>query len=176
MNTIKILILIGISFLVFEASAQIGPTSIESDLLLQTAHGATISRTDINGTPEEGMFFFDANTKGAYVFTENQWRKVYYAPLVKPQSTDYTLTTLDDGNVLTFNSNTDIILTIPTGLETGFNVSLYQIGTGRVTIIGATGVSALNRLSRFRTAGTNSGVGIICISPNTFQVTGDLKK
>ena len=150
--------------------------TVESDLLLQTAHGTTTSRGDINGPLEEGMFFFDANTKGAYVFTENQWRKVYYAPIVKPQTTNYTLTTLDDGNALTFNSNTDVTLTVPTGLETGFNISLYQIGTGRVTIVGAAGVSVLNRLSRFRTAGTNSGVGIICIAPNTFQVTGDLKK
>lgn len=172
MNTIKNLISIGISFLVFKASSQ----NIESDLLLKTAHGATTSRADIIGTPEEGTFFFDANTKGAYVFTENQWRKVYYAPLVKPQTADYTLTTLDDGNVLTFNSNTDVTLTVPSGLETGFNISLYQIGNGRVTIVGAAGVSVLNRLSRFRTAGTNSGVGIICIAPNVFQVTGDLKK
>lgn len=157
---------------IFYASSQ----TVASDLILQTAHGANTSRTDINGAPEEGMFFFDADTKGAYVFTENQWRKVYYAPLVKPQTADYTLTTLDDGNVLTFDSNTGVTLTIPAGLETGFNISLYQIGNGRVTIIGASGVSILNRLSRFRTAGLNSGVGIICIAPNTFQISGDLKK
>ena len=150
--------------------------AVEADLLLKVAHGTTTSRGDINGSLEEGMFFFDTNTKGAYVYSENQWRKVYYAPLVKPQTSDYTLTALDDGNVLTFNSNTDVTLTIPLGLETGFNVSLYQIGSGRVTIVGANGVRVLNRLSRFKTAGTNSGVGIICVASNSFQVTGDLKK
>lgn len=165
-----------LTILAFTTYISLIAQNIASDLILQTAHGTTTSRADITGTPEEGMFFFDAETKGAYVFTENQWRKVYYAPLVKPQTTDYTLTTLDDGNVLTFNSNSDITLTIPTGLETGFNISLYQIGNGRVTIVGAAGVNVLNRLSRFRTAGTNAGVGIICIAPNTFQVTGDLKR
>lgn len=150
--------------------------TVEADLLLQTAHGATTARTDVTGTPENGMFFFDSVTKRAYVFTDGVWRKVYYAPIINQQAGAYTLLPSDDGNVITINTASDVTLTVPTGLEVGFNVSIYQIGTGRVTIVGAGGATVLNRLSRFRTAGPNSGAGIICTASNVYHVTGDLKR
>lgn len=165
-----------LTYILFFVLAFAKAQTVDSDLLLQTKHGATTARTDITGTPEEGSFFFDAITKRAYVYSDSQWRRIYYAPVIKPQTSDYTLTAGDDGNVLTFNSTTDLTLTIPAGLEEGFNISLYQIGTGRVTIVGDAGVTVLNRLSRFRTAGPNAGVGIVCTGTNIFHATGDLKK
>lgn len=149
--------------------------TVNVDLLLQTKHETT-TIADITGTPQNGMLFFDTATQRAYVYSDNQWRRIYYAPIILPKTGNYILTPQDDGNVLTFDSVTDITLTIPSGLEEGFNVSLYQLGSGRVTIIGAGGVSVLNRLSRFRTAGPNAGAGIICTATSVFHVTGDLKK
>lgn len=149
---------------------------VPSDLLLQTAHGNTTTRADITGGLQEGLVFYDKGTDGLYVYTNGQWRRVYYAPLVKPQTANYTLVPGDDGDVITFDSATDVVLTVPAGLEAGFNVSIYQLGAGRVTIQGAAGVNVLNRLSRFVTAGPNAGAGIISTGNNNFQITGDLKK
>ncbi len=38
------------------------------------------------------------------------------------------------------------------------------------------GVTVLNRLSRFKTAGKDAGAGLICTSTNNFHLTGDLKR
>lgn len=150
--------------------------TVQSDLLIQSSQGSTSSLADITGTLQDGMIFYDTVTDKAYVYTNGQWRKVYYAPIINAQTSNYTLTAADDGNVITFNSATNVTLTVPAGLEVGFNVSLYQLGIGRVTIIGAGSVNVLNRLSRFNTAGPNAGAGLICTAIDTFHVTGDLKR
>ena len=89
---------------------------------------------------------------------------------------NYTLSLGESSAVITVNSSTPVTLTIPTGLPVGYNISVYQIGTGQVTISGSTGVTIKNRLSIFKTAGQDAGVGIVCTSSNTFHITGDLTK
>ncbi|WBX72835.1 hypothetical protein PG913_07935 [Tenacibaculum pacificus] len=105
--------------------------------------------------------------------TATKWITPNLAMIINKTS-DYTLTLSDNGNVLTFNSTTDITLTVPTGLPIGYNISIYQIGTGKVTIQG--GATILNRLSRFKTAGKDAGAGLIATGTNIFHLTGDLKK
>ena len=91
------------------------------------------------------------------------------------KTSNYTLKASDNGKVFTFNSTSAITLTVPSGLFVGFNISIYQTNTGKVTISGATGVNILNRLNRFKTAGKNAGAGLVCTSSNSFHLTGDLK-
>jgi hypothetical protein len=95
-------------------------------------------------------------------------------PIVEVKTGSYTLQAADIGKVITINNPNSTILTIPTGLPIGFNISLYQIGTGQITIQGQGGVQIKHRLSRFKTAGQDSGVGIMCTANNTFHLTGDL--
>ncbi|MFD1294498.1 hypothetical protein ACFQ5N_11680 [Lutibacter holmesii] len=95
---------------------------------------------------------------------------------VNPLTNSYTLVSSDNGSVITIDNSNDTTLTIPSGLAIGFNISLYQIGDGQVTIIGDSGVTVLNRLRRFTTAGKDAGVGIVCTATNTFHITGDLKR
>ena len=90
------------------------------------------------------------------------------------KTTSYTLSAADNGKVFTFNSATAMTLTVPTGLTVGFNISIYQTGVGEVTITG--GATILNRLSRFKTAGKDAGVGLLITATNTAHLTGDLKK
>jgi len=93
---------------------------------------------------------------------------------VIPKSSDYTLQSSDNGAVFTFNSTSEVTLTVPSGLPTGFNVSIYQISTGKVIISGVTGVSIKNRLSRFRTAGKDAGAGLVSTATDIYHLTGDL--
>ena len=95
-------------------------------------------------------------------------------PTVVPKTASYALVASDNGKVFTFSSSTDVILTVPTGLPIGFNVSIYQIGAGTVTVSG--GTTILNRLSRFKTAGLSAGAGLIITATNTAHLTGDLKR
>ncbi|WP_435263339.1 hypothetical protein [Tenacibaculum sp. nBUS_03] len=97
-------------------------------------------------------------------------------PEVINKTASYTLTSADNGKVFTFNTVTDVTLNVSAGLPIGFNISIYQVNTGKVEIIGVGGVTVLNRLSRFKTAGKDAGAGLICTSTNNFHLTGDLKR
>ncbi len=136
--------------------------------------------SNINNIPaatiQEGALVFDSDLKKVYQFNGTEWKELLQSPSVFNKTGNYTLVASDNLNILTFNSATDVTLTIPTGLVIGFNVSIYQIGNGKVTITGAGGVTVKNRLSRFKTAGLDAGVGIVCTATNVFHVTGDLKR
>ena len=102
---------------------------------------------------------------------------------VLPLTASYTLTLADSGKVITMNNDGPTVITVPSTLPVGYNVSIYQLGAGTVTITGASGVNVVNRLSRFKTAGPNAGVGLVGTAAavaggnaTTFHLTGDLKK
>lgn len=94
---------------------------------------------------------------------------------VLPLIADYLLTSADSGKVITMTSAEATVITVPSTLPVGYNVSIYQLGAGTVTITGS-GVTVLNRLSRFKTAGKDAGVGLLITATNTAHLTGDLKK
>lgn len=150
--------------------------SVDAQFLTNIKHGATTSISDVTAPLIEGTIIYDSPSKQVYAYDGTQWRRIYYAPIVAPKTANYTLTSQDDGNVITFNSATNVTLTVPAGLPIGFNISIYQIGTGQVTITGAGGVAVRNRLSRFVTAGINAGAGIISTATNVYHVSGDLKR
>lgn len=95
---------------------------------------------------------------------------------VLTKTLDYTLTANDNRAVLRFDTTNDVTLTIPAGLPIGFNVSIYQVNSGKVTITGASGVSVKNRLMRFKTAGKDAGAGIVSTSADVYHITGDLRR
>ena len=104
------------------------------------------------------------------------WKPLVFAAKVIEKTGNYTLTQGDNETIFTFNSSAAITLTIPSGLPVGYNVSVYQTGTGKVTIVGSGGTSIKNRLSRFRTAGKDAGVGIVSTSIDVYHLTGDLRR
>ncbi|WP_275316294.1 hypothetical protein [Tenacibaculum bernardetii] len=118
----------------------------------------------------------DSGTNGQFLSstaTGTNWVDPNIVAVIN-KTTDYTLELTDNGKVFTFNSATDVTLTVPNGFPIGYNISIYQIGAGQVTIVG--GATILNRLSRFKTAGTNAGVGLIATAADIFHLTGDLKR
>lgn len=173
-----------ISLMLFFSLVYVNAQTIDAGLLQRisqndesatTNSGTFLSRADITGTPEEGAIFYDNITKNVYVYTDNGWRRVYIAPKVTEVTGNYTLTDEDDGNVLKVNSNSSVALTVPAGLPIGFNVSVYQTGTGNI-IITPSGTTLHNRLSCFVTAGQHSGAGILSTDTNVFHITGDLTR
>ncbi len=169
-TTITLLLLV-----LFTVSTSIA--QIDANSLLGLPAAAT---TDINAintaTIQEGALVFDSSLKKIFKFNGTEWKELLTSPSVFPKTGNYTLIEEDNGNILTFDSATDVVLTIPAGFVIGYNVSIYQIGNGKVTISGAAGVTIKNRLLRFKTAGLDAGAGIVCTANNTFHVTGDLKR
>jgi hypothetical protein len=152
---------------------------IDGGLLLGLTNATSTEISNLNTSSiTEGTLIYDIDKKKVMGFIDSQWKEIMTSsltPKVSAKITDYTLVIDDNDSILTFNSSTNITLTIPAGFPIGYNISIYQIGTGKITIVGTNGVTVKNRLSRFKTAGKDSGAGIICTATNVFHVTGDLK-
>lgn len=137
---------------------------------VQTGSGG--SATDISFNSANGKLTLSAPaTPGNEVDLSSYVR---LAP-IKEVLSNYTLQATDTGHVLKVNSSTDVTITVPSGLPTGFNISIYQYGTGIITFNGS-GTTLFNRSDRFKTAGQHAGVGIVCMTTNEFHLVGDLKK
>lgn len=87
--------------------------------------------------------------------------------------TTYSLQNSDNGKVVTLNNASPITLTIPSGLMSGFNCSIVQLGAGQVTIA-ASGTTINNRQSFTKTAGQFSAATILQYATNTFLTQGDM--
>jgi hypothetical protein len=89
--------------------------------------------------------------------------------------TTYTLVQGDNGRVITMNNASAITLTIPSGLTAGFNCMIVQYGAGTVTIVGASGVTVVNRSNYNKTGGQYAIVTIVSPVANTFITGGDMQ-
>lgn len=168
----KKILFVTIFLLSFYINAQI-PLADEL-VIIHSVTNLTDMNTIVN--PTEGALAFNKDDKHTYQYSGTEWQRlVIEKEIIKPLSANYTLTTDDDRRALIFNSTTDITLTVPAGLNVGFNVSIYQAGDGKVIIAG-NGTTIKNRLLRFKTAGLNAAVGLLCTSTNTFHASGDLKR
>lgn len=98
-----------------------------------------------------------------------------FAANINAQSADYTLTADDNSKIITFESTTNIILTVPT-LFPGFNCLVIQLGAGQVTLTSADPVtiSISNRNSYIRTAGQHAILTLVAITNNQFISSGDM--
>lgn len=170
----KIITLLFLCFYAFAKAQTIDAALITN--IKQNNATETSEITNISGTPLEGSLLYDSTRKGGYIYDGTDWRRIYFAPRVDEKTASYTLLPSDDGNVLKFTGTADVTLTVPAGLDIAFNISVYQLGTGKVTIVAASGATVNNRLSRYVLAGQNAGAGIICTAVNTYHVTGDLKR
>ena len=82
--------------------------------------------------------------------------------------TAYTLTSSDNGKVLTLNNANAITLTIAASLGDGFNCLIVQKGAGQVTLSAAGGVTVVNRSSETKTAGQYATVSVINIGSEQY--------
>ena len=87
--------------------------------------------------------------------------------------TTYTLTSSDNGKVVTLNNANAITLTIAASLGDGFNCLIVQKGAGQVTLSAAAGVTVANRSSETKTAGQYATVSVINIGSDTYIISGD---
>ncbi len=128
-------------------------------------------------TVNQGALVYNSDFKKVFQYNGSEWKQLLERPpSIEVKTTDYTVTQYDNNNVINFDSVTDVSLTLPDSLPIGFSISVYQIGSGQVTIVGSGSVQIKNRLSRFKTAGEGAGVGIVQTDTSVFHITGDLTK
>jgi hypothetical protein len=85
-------------------------------------------------------------------------------------SSNYSITSGDNGKVIQSTSASAITITIPTGLPTGFNCTVVQMGAGQITFSG----TILNRTGFTKTASQYSVVSILHLGSNNILVTGEM--
>jgi hypothetical protein len=85
-------------------------------------------------------------------------------------SGNYSITAADNGKVIQSTGASAITISIPTGLPTGFNCTVVQMGAGQVTFSG----TILNRTGFTKTASQYSVVSILHLGSNNILVTGEM--
>jgi len=98
----------------------------------------------------------------------------YNAKYNNQTGTSYTLQASDNNKIVTINNASAITLTVPTGLPVGFNCTVLQLGSGKITFA-SSGTTINNRQNHGRTAGAYAVASIISISTNTFVTGGDME-
>ncbi len=93
-----------------------------------------------------------------------------FAANITSISANYSITSADNGKVIQSTSASAITITIPTGLPTGFNCTVVQMGAGQVTFSG----TYLNRTGFTKTASQYSVVSILHLGSNSIIVTGEM--
>jgi hypothetical protein len=87
-------------------------------------------------------------------------------------STTYSLTTADNGKIVTLSNASPITVTVPAGLGAGFNCVLAQIGAGQVTL-SASGTTINHRLNHLKLAGQYATASLVAYAANTLAFSGD---
>jgi hypothetical protein len=82
----------------------------------------------------------------------------------------YNLTAADNGKIIQSTSASAITVTIPTGLPTGFNCTIVQMGAGQITFSG----TYLNRSGFTKTASQYAVVSIMHLGSNSIIVAGEM--
>ncbi len=82
----------------------------------------------------------------------------------------YSITASDNGKIIQSTSASAITVTIPTGLPTGFNCTIVQMGAGQITFSG----TYLNRTGFTKTASQYAVVSILHLGSNSIIVTGEM--
>jgi hypothetical protein len=85
---------------------------------------------------------------------------------------DYTLTANDSKGVVIMDSNDPVTVTVPATLTAGFFCQIIQKGTGKVTVVRASGVT-INSANGFKTRAQFSSIGVLMESGTEGYISGD---
>ncbi|MFS6586318.1 hypothetical protein WHK42_14860, partial [Staphylococcus aureus] len=88
--------------------------------------------------------------------------------------TSYTLTSYDNGKIVTLNNGSAITLTVPAGLPAGFRCDIVQLGNGQVTITPSS-TTVNNRQSFTKIKGRYAAASLIMYDTDTFLSQGDME-
>lgn len=126
---------------------------------------------DDNPVAISGQLSIGANELTSYDFDSNAIMG-FDATLSNDSNTSYTLSSSDSAKIVSIDNSSDITVTVPTGLDIGFNCSFLQKGAGSISF-SASGTTINNRQSHTQTAGQYAMATLICYDTDTFVLAGD---
>lgn len=91
----------------------------------------------------------------------------------------YTIALSDAGRTITFDSGSDLSVTVPanstTAILVGTRFDVLRLGTGELSITPEVGVTIRSKDSNLRIAAQYSGATLLKLDTNTWALVGDLK-
>jgi len=94
--------------------------------------------------------------------------------LITEATTSRTLSATDNGKIIYCTSSSAVTISCPDGLAVGFNATIIQAGTGKVTLA-ASGTATLNSYSAlFSTMGQYAVVSVVSAVADEFIAAGNL--
>jgi hypothetical protein len=94
----------------------------------------------------------------------------FVANINTQSGTTYSIDATDNGKVIQTTGASAITISIPTGLPTGFNCTVVQMGAGQITFSG----TYLNRTGFTKSASQYSVISILNLGSNNYLVTGEM--
>jgi hypothetical protein len=94
--------------------------------------------------------------------------------LFNTQTSAFNFDSTMNGKMILINSATAVTGTLPVGLQDGYNVSLTQVGAGKITIAATSPASRQQRLGLYSSAGQYAVISLINTGSNGFLLYGDL--
>ena len=92
---------------------------------------------------------------------------------ISAKTDSYTLQPSDNGKIITMSAGSVKSITVPTGLDIGFNCTVMRIGTGRVTFVASsTTINSVDGLLEI--ASQHGAASLLCYASNTFNLSGNL--
>lgn len=137
------------------------------------ATGLIVYNTASAGTPPNNV------VPGYYFWNGSAWINFIASNtstgLTNDQTgTSYTLTSADNGKIITLNNAGAITLNVPY-FFVGFNCMVLQKGAGQVTLaINGSTTNIYNRYSFTKTAGQYSILTLVCTDANKYVASGDM--
>lgn len=117
---------------------------------------------------------FDKNTNvtfsGTPVFTSGINSNV----LFDNRTSNFNFDSSMNSKMILVDSSVNITGTLPLNLNNGYNISVTQIGAGKITITGDNGVQIRQRLGLYTTAGQYAVISLIHRGSNEYLLYGDL--
>lgn len=130
-----------------------------------------IQNTPIGNTTASSGSFTSLSASGALTGGNSSTSNISgFAANVVTISANYNITSADNGKVIQSTSASAINIAIPTGLPTGFNCTVVQMGAGQITFTG----TYLNRGTFTKSASQYSVVSILHLGSNNILVTGEM--
>lgn len=93
--------------------------------------------------------------------------------LVTESGTTRTLSATDNGKIIYCTSSSAVTINCAAGLGVGFNCTIIQGGTGKVTVA-ANSQTLVSYSSLFSTMGQYAVISLVCPVANTFVAAGNL--
>lgn len=126
--------------------------------------------TGPNGLNDLAVAFY----KAAIEASANVTYPLNAGSFVTEAGTTRTLSASDNGKIIYCTSSSAVTITTAKNLGVGFNVTIIQGGTGKVTVAQGTDTTRVSYSALYSTMGQYAVISAICPVANTFILAGNL--